>query len=97
MTDAKSPDLRCERVRLLLSLSIDSATTPAQEAEIEAHVPDCAECRAAQAADVAVHQRAGEQAQVPAGFAAGVIALQIHSGPAMTIQFKDLKIKMLKD
>ena len=74
MTDATTPDLRCERVRLLLSLSIDGATTPAQEAEIEAHVPDCAACRAAQAADVAVHQRAAEPAQVPAGFAARLVA-----------------------
>lgn len=26
----------------------------------------------------------------------GVIALQIHSGATMTIQFKDLKLKLLK-
>ena len=69
MTDQKSTDLRCERVRLLLSLSIDGAATPAQEAEIQAHAPACAACRAAQAVDIAVHERAGEPASIPAGFA----------------------------
>jgi predicted anti-sigma-YlaC factor YlaD len=74
MTDTHSTDLRCERVRLLLSLSIDDATTPEQDAEIAAHLPECGGCRAAQAADVAVRARCAEPAAVPTGFAGRVVA-----------------------
>ena len=69
-----STDLRCERVRLLLSRVIDDAATPDQRAEVDAHLPDCADCRTAAAADHAVRTRLAEPAVVPPGFRDRVIA-----------------------
>jgi len=77
-TDPSPPtptsDLRCDRVRLLLSLDFDSEATEAQCAEIEAHLPTCAACRAARAADAAVRERLTVLAAVPTGFADRVAA-----------------------
>lgn len=61
-------DLRCSRVRLLLSLAHDGEATPDQHAEIDAHLPGCAGCRAAKAADEAVRERLAVPAAVPTGF-----------------------------
>lgn len=70
----------CTRVALLLSLSIDGAATPSQQAEIDAHLPACAACRRAAAGDAAVRRRLLERADAPApswlqGFAARTAAL----------------------
>jgi anti-sigma factor RsiW len=72
-------DLRCERVRLLLSLRADGAATPDQTAEADAHVAACDGCRAAAAVDRAVTARLGERIdeRVPAGFSASVVAAAI--------------------
>lgn len=67
-------DLRCSRVRLLLSLAVDGEATPGQCAEIDAHLPECADCRAARAADEVVRSRLAADAAVPAGFADRVVA-----------------------
>ncbi len=72
---AAAGDLRCERIRLLLSLSVDGASTPAQDAEIDVHVAACAECVDAAVIDRAVRARIGEPATVPEGFAPRVAAL----------------------
>ena len=32
----------------------------------------------------------------PKGLKSGVLALQLHAGPPMTVQFKDIKMKKLK-
>jgi anti-sigma factor RsiW len=69
MSTTPPSDLRCERVRLLLSLCLDDEATPQQRAEIEAHLPACADCRAAQAADIAVRERVSAHAGIPSGFA----------------------------
>lgn len=75
MSPEPGTDLRCERVRLLLSLQIDGRATPSQTEEIAAHLPGCGDCRAAQAADVAVRARCAEPAAVPGGFAERVGAV----------------------
>jgi len=67
-------DLRCERVRLLLSLAIDQSATPQQQQEIDEHLPACAACRVSTLADRAVRVRLQEQADVPAGFRKRVLA-----------------------
>ncbi len=67
-------ELRCGRVRLLLSIAFDEAATAQQLAEIDAHVPACAECRAAQAVNTAVRERVAIPASVPSDFAARVTA-----------------------
>jgi anti-sigma factor RsiW len=74
------PTGSCERTLLLLSLSADGAATPQQLAELEAHVPSCAACRRAAAADVAVRERLAERVGAPApswlaGFAARTVQL----------------------
>ena len=74
MTEPDRSDLRCDRVQLLLSLAIDGRTTDAQDAEIEAHVPGCAACRAAREADHAVRARCATAAVVPAGFGDRIVA-----------------------
>jgi len=56
-----TPDGACERTRLLLSLEADGAATPQHRAEIEAHLPRCAACRAAREADLAVRARLAER------------------------------------
>ena len=71
----ETPAGSCERVLLLLSLMADGAATPQQLAEIDAHLPSCAVCRRAAAADAAVRARLAERAGAPApswlaGFAA---------------------------
>ncbi len=73
MTEPAS-DLRCSRVRLLLSLAHDGEATADQRTEIDAHLPDCADCRAARAADEAVRARLAVPAEVPDGFAGRVAA-----------------------
>jgi len=63
-----TPDSYCERARLLLSLSVDGETTPDQAEELERHLPDCAECRGAQAVDLAVRAHMDEVGRsLPAG------------------------------
>src|SRR5512134_3661337 len=52
----------CGRARLLLSLEADGAATPAQRAELEAHLPRCEDCRGAAAADRAVRARIAARA-----------------------------------
>ncbi len=71
---------RCDRILLLLSLCADGAETPQQLAEIKAHLPSCAACRRAAAADAAVRARLAERADAPApswlaGFAARTVQL----------------------
>jgi len=77
------PDLRCERVRLLLSIAFDDAATAAQQTEIDEHLPTCTGCGAARAADRAVRDRIAVPAGVPEGFAeritAGVSRLRIEA------------------
>jgi anti-sigma factor RsiW len=60
--DMDTGPLYCERMRLLLSLAIDGEATPAQSDELAAHLPDCADCRAARAVDLAVRERLAERA-----------------------------------
>jgi anti-sigma factor RsiW len=64
MNDEPPPG-SCERIGLLLSLAADDAATPAQRAEIEAHVPKCDACRRAPAVDLAVRRRLLERADAP--------------------------------
>jgi len=66
--------LRCGRVRLLLSIAFDDAATAQQLAEVDAHLPACAECRAAQAVNTAVRERVATPASVPSDFTARVAA-----------------------
>ncbi len=73
-TEPAPTDLRCERVRLLLSLAADDAATPAQTAEIDAHLPGCAACRAARGVDAAVRARFGAPVTASSGFAERVAA-----------------------
>jgi anti-sigma factor RsiW len=54
---ADGPSLRCERVRLLLSMQVDGEATPAQAAEIAEHLPACAGCRSARDVDLAVREQ----------------------------------------
>lgn len=73
---------RCDRILLLLSLMADGAATPQQLAEIGAHLPGCADCRRAAAADAAVRSRLAERADAPAppwlsGFAARTAQLAL--------------------
>lgn len=65
MSTANDPG-RCERTLLLLSLRADGAATPQQLAEIDAHLPGCAGCRRAAAADAAVAERLRARAEAPA-------------------------------
>jgi anti-sigma factor RsiW len=44
----------CDRVRLLLSMTVDGEATPDQRSEAEAHAKLCGDCRSARAADLAV-------------------------------------------
>jgi anti-sigma factor RsiW len=78
----ETPAGSCERTLLLLSLSADGAATPQQLAEIDAHLPSCASCRRAAAADAAVRSRLAERANAPApswlaGFAARTAQLAL--------------------
>ena len=77
-----TPAGTCERIGLLLSLLADGAETPSQRAEIDAHLPGCAACRRAVAADAAVRSRLAERADAPApswlaGFAAATARLAV--------------------
>lgn len=77
-----NPAGSCERIGLLLSLLADGAETPSQRAEIDAHLPGCAACRRAAAADAAVRRRLAERADAPApswlaGFAATTARLAV--------------------
>ncbi len=78
MSENTEKDLRCERVRLLLSRAADAVATAEQRAEIDAHLPECADCRAARAADEAVRARLAELASVPPGFGEQVLAAARH-------------------
>jgi len=57
----ETPDGRCERIGLLLSLRADDAATPQQIAEIDAHLPGCESCRRGAAVDAAVRARLVER------------------------------------
>jgi predicted anti-sigma-YlaC factor YlaD len=78
MSPDPSSDLRCERIRLLLSSSLDGEATAAQDAEIADHLPGCADCRAAAAVDHAVRERCAQPAVVPEGFAERVAGAAIR-------------------
>lgn len=60
------PTGSCERCLLLLCLAADGAVTPQQQAELDVHLPRCAECRRAASADQAVRRRLLERAGAPA-------------------------------
>jgi predicted anti-sigma-YlaC factor YlaD len=81
MTQEPGPG-RCDRVLLLLSIDADGAATPQQVAEIQAHLPGCAACRRARAADAAVRARLLERTRAVApawaeGFAERTAGLAI--------------------
>lgn len=56
----------CARSLLLLCLAADAVVTPQQQAELDAHLPHCADCRRAAKADLAVRRRLLERAGAPA-------------------------------
>jgi len=78
LPDPPPDDLRCARVRLLLSLALDDAATAPQRDEIDAHLPGCADCRAAADADRLVRARLAEPAVVPEGFRRRVLAAAVR-------------------
>lgn len=67
--------MSCERYLELLSGHIDGVNNEEQERELQAHLKDCAHCRARLESYRQMEQGIGELTQeVPEGFAAGVMA-----------------------
>ena len=95
MTGPPEPaaDLRCRRVLLLVSLGADGAATPEQTREIDDHLPSCAACRRAAAADRATGDRLRERAEgaPPAGFSARVTAAAIAQHAAILAENRFLR------
>lgn len=91
-------DAACSRSGLLLSLDRDGAATPAQSAELEAHLAVCAHCRRDRIADRVVGGRlrlvaAGRgDAGVPAGFAVRVVAAAVASRAAAAAENRFLRV-----